>query len=69
MTEAEELQLRSAVPALRNIGSALSPSVEPVVPDFGFRDVIEHLRAAVGTQIVDLALATVSPSKKPAPRP
>jgi hypothetical protein len=37
------------------------------VADFGFRDVIEHLRAAVGTQIVELALSTVSPSEKPAP--
>jgi hypothetical protein len=67
MTEGEELHLRSTLLALQNIGCVLSPSVEPVVPDFGFRDVIEHLRAAVGTQIVELALATVSPSEKPAP--
>jgi hypothetical protein len=67
MTDAEELQLRSTLLALQNIGCVLSPSVEPVVADFGFRDVIEDLRAAVGTQIVELALATVSPSEKPAP--
>jgi hypothetical protein len=67
MTEAEESQLRSALLALQSIGCILSPSVDPAVADLSFRDVIEHLRAAIGTQIVELALLTVSPGEKPAP--
>jgi hypothetical protein len=35
--------------------------------DYGFRDVVDHLRTAVGSQIVDLALATASPIGNPAP--
>jgi hypothetical protein len=67
MTATEALRLRSALLALQNIGCVLSPSVEPVVAGYGFRDFIKHLRAAVGSMIVDLALATVSPGEKPAP--
>jgi hypothetical protein len=67
MTAAEELQLRNALLALQNIGCVLSPSIDPMAPVYGLRDIIEHLRTAVGSQIVDLALATVSPGEKPAP--
>jgi hypothetical protein len=38
-----------------------------VAAGYGFLDVNGHLRAAVGSQIVDLALDTVSPCQKPTP--
>jgi hypothetical protein len=64
---AEELRLRTALLALRNIGCILSPSVEPAAPGYGYGDIIAHLRSALGDQIVDLALATDSPGERPAP--
>jgi hypothetical protein len=67
MSTSEERRLRTALLALQNVGCILSPSIEPVAPGCGFLDVIDHLRVAVGSQIVDLALATDSPSEKPAP--
>jgi hypothetical protein len=67
MTEAEEGRLRSALLALRNIGLVLPATFEPVAADYGFRDVVDHLRATLGSQIADLALATAPPIGNPAP--
>jgi hypothetical protein len=56
--------------ALRDYGFILAASFEPALPDYGFGDVIDHLRASVGAPFADAALAAAEravPAIEPAP--
>ena len=57
MTAGETARLRTLLAALCEYGLLLPASVEPEVPGYGFGDVVAQLRASIGANIVDAALA------------
>ena len=57
MTAYEERLLRGLLGALRDAGIILRASFEPALPDYGFGDVIDHLRGSVGAHLVGTGLA------------
>ena len=70
MTAREQRRLRNVLAALHDYGFLLPASFEPALPDYGFADVIDHLRVSVGAPFADAALATAErsvPSIEPAP--
>jgi hypothetical protein len=62
MTAHEERRLRNVLSALNDYGFILRASLEPALPDYGFADVIYHLRATISTPIADAALAAAERS-------
>ena len=70
MTARDERRLRNVLAALHDYGFLLPASFEPALPDYGFADVIGHLRGSVGAPFADAALAAAErsvPSIEPAP--
>jgi hypothetical protein len=57
MTAHEERRLRGLLGALRDAGIILPASFEPALPGYGFADVVDHLRGAVGAHMVGTGLA------------
>jgi hypothetical protein len=70
MTAREERRLRNVLAALNDYGFILRASFEPALPEYGFADVIDHLRATIGAPFADAALAAALrsvPSAEPEP--
>jgi hypothetical protein len=57
LTAWEERRLRGLLAALHDCGFLLPATFEPALPDYGFGEVVEDLRAALGGPFVDAALA------------
>jgi hypothetical protein len=62
LTPDEERRLRNVLAALRDYGFILAASFEPVLPCYGFGDVIRRLRTSVGAPFADAALAAAERS-------
>ena len=70
MTAQDERRLRNVLAALSDFGFILRASLEPAVPNYGFADVMDHLRVTIGAPFAEAALAAAErsvPAAEPAP--
>jgi hypothetical protein len=67
MTADEERRLRALLASLRDYGILLRASFEPALPDYGFGDVVNHLRRSVGAHIALAAGGPAVPGLEPEP--
>lgn len=70
LTAEEERRLRNVLATVQDYGFIVRASLEPAMPGYGFNEVIDHLRTAIGAPYDDAALAAAErecPSVEPPP--